>query len=143
MARIFIPVGDGGTTTVPTPHKYPVNKIVTRGFGPVRDGVPGRAGPVTQGYGGPPAFVVTTLANLRQINLGQSGLKRRIRELDEIIVWAKLIEINDQPPPREVKGWIKVHVKRDQGYAAVMAEHVSSRVRKAWETIRVTVQRLK
>jgi hypothetical protein len=117
------------------------NKIVTRGMGLVRGGVPGRAGLVVQGYGGLPSFVVAALQST--LKLGQSGYKRRMAELEEVIIWAKLIEVNDRPPPREVKGWIRVRVKKDQGYASVLAEHVSSRIRAAWESIKVTVTRVK
>lgn len=116
------------------------NKIVTRGFGVIRS-VPNSSGPITQGYGPlVPTFVVVPFVRPR---VGQSGLKRRLRELDEIIVWAKLITVNDVEPKRPIKGLIHVRVSKDRNFAAVMAEHVATRVRKAWETITVTVTRLK
>jgi hypothetical protein len=119
------------------------NKIITRGLGGLRS-VPESSGLVVQGYGPlPPAFVVTTLERPLRLRLGQSGLKRRMREFDEIIVWAKLIEVNDMPPPKKVEGWITVRVKRGQHHAMAMAEHISSRTRKAWETIKVSVWRVK
>jgi len=118
------------------------NKIITRGFGAKR-AVPNRNGPIVQGYGGPPRFVVEAIERGTRLRLGQSGGKRRLDELDEVIVWAKLLEINGKTAPPNVKGWIKVKVDKDRGYAAVMAEHISSRTRAAWEIIKVTVQRLK
>ena len=137
MARIFIPV-EGQSE--PAPHKYPTNRIITRGMGTSR-GAAGRAGMVTQGYGGiPPAFVTQAF---RQINLGQSGYKRRLQELDEVVVWAKLTEVNGVEPKKPVKGWIKVKVDKDRGFAHVMAEHLGSRVRSVLEVIKVSVQRLK
>lgn len=63
-------------------------------------------------------------------------------ELDEVIIWAKLVEINDKVPNKEIKSWIKVPAKRDLGFASVMAEHVSSRTRAAWERIKVNVKRV-
>jgi hypothetical protein len=93
---------------------------------------------VTQGYGGPPRAIVGVLG--RQINFGGSK-KRPLEGYDEIIVWAKLVGVNDDPPPVKVEGSISVPVKH--GYARVMAEHVSSRVRQAWEDIRIIVKRLK
>lgn len=119
---------------------YPTNRIITRGMG-VSRGLSGRTSLVTQGYGGPvPGFVAEAF---RSVRVGQSGTKRKIDQLDEVIIWAKLIEVNKQPaPPPDVKGWIKVKVDRNS-HAAVLAEHISSRVRAAWETIRVTVRRLK
>lgn len=71
-----------------------INRIVTRGFGP-SCGLAGRAGPVTQGYGGSPAFVIVALRC--GFPLGQSGTKRRQCELESVIVWAKLLEINRGP----------------------------------------------
>jgi hypothetical protein len=111
-------------------------------MGATRGGVAGRQGLIVQGYTGlAPAFVTETL--LRQINLGQSGAKRRLAELDEIIVWAKMIEANGKPPERTIKGWIRVRVQKNQGYAAVMAEAVGTRVKSALDYIKVTVSRLK
>lgn len=119
-----------------------INKLITRGFGAKRAD-PNQAGPVIQGYAGPPQFIVTALERPLRLRLGQSGMKRRLAEFDEVIVWAKLIELNDVAPPKKVEGWIRVRVKRSQQYAAVVAEHVSSRARAAWETIKVSVSRVK
>jgi hypothetical protein len=119
------------------------NKIVTRGLGVIRT-VPQSSGIVVQGYGPkPPAFVVSALERPLRLRLGQPGTKRRLEELDEVIVWAKLVTVNDVEPKKPIKGWIRVKVRKDSGYAAVMAEHVASRVRAAWETIKVSVTRLK
>lgn len=118
----------------------PVNRIVTRGFGPSR-GLPGRAGPVTQGYGGPPRFVVVALR--RGFRIGGSGTKRRLRELEPIIVWARLVEVNNRLPPKKIEGHITVRVDLSRGFASVMAEHVSSRVRQAWHDLKVIVSRIK
>lgn len=117
-----------------------INKIVTRGFGEQRS-VANSSGPVTMGYGPlVPAFVSSAFRRPKQ---GQSGFKRRMAELDEVIVWAKCIEVNHHPPEKRVQGWIKVMVEKDRGYASVIAEHVSTRVRSALETIKVTVKRIK
>jgi hypothetical protein len=114
------------------------NKIITRGFGSKRT-VPGISGPITMGYGPlPPQFVTQAL----QRKLGQSGTKRRLAELDEVIVWAKLVELNGVEPNKQIKGWVRALVDKDRNYASVMIEHVSTRVREALETIRVTVKRI-
>lgn len=121
------------------------NKIVTCGFGSPRK-IENISGPLTLGFGPlAPGFVRATLqaqqAQHRRV-VGQSGTKRRLQELDEVIVWAKLVSINERVPQRDIKGFVRVQVNKDAGYASVMAEHVSSRVKKAWESIRVTVKRL-
>lgn len=127
----------GGSTTGGRPHPYGriTNRIVTRGMGTHINRL------VTQGYGGPPAFVVAAFQ--RGLIFGPSGRKRRLRELQPVIVWAKLLEVNGRVPPRKVEGFITVRVDRDRGFAAVMAEHVSSRVRAAWEDLKVFVRRIK
>jgi hypothetical protein len=119
------------------------NKIVTRGFGAVRT-LPQSSGIVVQGYGPvPPAFVVAALERPLRLRAGQSGTKRRMRELDEVIVWAKLVTVNEVEPKKPVKGWIRAKVDSSSGYASVMAEQVSARARKAWEVIKVTATRVK
>jgi hypothetical protein len=112
------------------------NRIVTRGFGPSR-GLAGRAGPVTQGYGGPPSFVVEAFA--RRVH-GRSG-KRPDDELNTVILWAKLIELNDQAPPKKIEGFVRVPVK--QGRLGVVAERLSVIVRDAWSEIKVTAERIR
>ena len=118
----------------------PVNRIVTRGMGSSR-GLAGRGGMVTQGYGGPLRFVLEQIR--RVVRVGQSGAKRALKELDDVIVWAKLIRINDQPPPIKVQGFIRVKIDSAAHYAVNLTEHVSTRVRKAWEDIKISIRRLK
>lgn len=133
MARRVVSISGSATTT----NHYPLNRIITRGMGP-STGAAGRAGMVTQGYGGvPPAFVTEAF---QSVVVGQSGTKRKLQQLDEVIIWAKMIEINGKAAP-EIKGWIKVKV--DKNRAAVMAEHLASRTRAAWEFIKVSARRLK
>lgn len=117
---------------------HPVNRIVTRGMGTSR-GRPGRAGLVTQGYGG---FRIVEEFK-RIVRVGQSGAKRALRELEEIVVWAKLIRINDEPPLVKIEGFIRVRVNSAVRYAIGLTEHLSTRVRKAWEDIKITIRRLK
>ena len=94
---------------------------------------------VTRGYGGPPAFVVQAI--LRGITVGQSGAKRRLREMKEVLVWAKMIEINDTPPKNNIEGTVRVEIK--EGSTRVAIEHVSSRIRNITESIKVFVKRVK
>jgi len=99
---------------------------------------------ICQGYGGPPAFVIAAIG--RGIVVGQSGAKRRLREMDTVIVWAKLIEVNKKSPQQrpgneKIQGFVTVPVSK--GYARVVASHVSSRVRKAWEDLKITIKRLR
>jgi len=118
----------------------PVNRIVTRGMGTSR-GKAGRAGLVTQGYGGPLQAVLQEIR--RFVKIGASGAKRALKEFDEIIVWAKLIRVNDEPPKTKVEGFIRVKINLATHYAINLVEHVSTRARKAWEDIKITISRIK
>jgi hypothetical protein len=116
------------------------NKIVTRGFGVARS-VPNSSGPVTMGYG--PLIPQAIASAFRRPKQGQSGFKRRMAEMDEVIVWAKCVTVNDTEPKKPIQGWIKVMIDKDRDYASVIAEHVSTRIRDAWDTVKITVKRIK
>lgn len=117
----------------------PVNRLVTRGMGTSR-GVVGRSGMVTQGSGGFFRRVVEVGARL--IRLGQSGTKRALRELEEVIIGVKLLRVNDEKPKTTIQGHVTVKVDLSRRIA-VMAEGVSKRVRSAWEDIKITVKRIR
>ena len=69
----------------------PVNRLVTRGMGTSR-GTPGRAGMVTQGYGGIFRAVVEAVSAVIQ------GGSKALRRLPEILwtVYARLTEVNER-----------------------------------------------
>lgn len=119
----------------------PVNRIITRGMGTTRD-KPGRTGMISQGYGG---IFREALEKIRQvIRVGQSGAKRALRELDNaVVVWAKLISVNDKPPVIKVEGTIHVNTNPVAKYVVNLVEHVSTRVRKTWEDIKISISRLR
>jgi len=80
---------------------------------------------------------------IRFINLGQSGAKRALRELEEVIVWAKLIRVNDEPPPVKVQGYIVVKINAAARYAVTAAQQVSTRVRNIFESIKISIKRIR
>ena len=117
----------------------PINRIITRGMGTSR-GKAGVAGMVTQGYGG---FFRAVQEGVRKaIRLGQSGTKRALRELEEIVIGARLIRVNDEKPSKPVQGFVRVKIDLTRRIA-VVAESVTSRVRQAWEDIKITVKRIR
>ena len=107
----------------------------------VSRGVPGRAGLVTQGYGGVFRFIKEQAVRL--IRIGQSGTKRALQDLQEVIVWAKLIRVNDEAPRFLLQGSVKVQVSKVSQVAVKVLERASVRVRKAWEDIKITVKRIR
>jgi hypothetical protein len=117
------------------------NKLVTRGLGPLSGGVPGRSSMVSQGLGG--FFQNIKRQAIRIIQAGQSGTKRALQELQEVMVWAKLIRINDEKPPIPITGSIKVRISKTSQIAAVLVSRASVRVRSALEDLKITVKRIK
>ena len=79
----------------------------------------------------------------RFIELGQSGTKRALREIQEVIVWAKLIRINDKPPVLPIQGSVKVKLT-DASHLAVRAvRNVAVKVRSIFDDIKISVVRVK
>ncbi len=120
------------------------NRLVTRGMGASR-GSSGRAGLVTQGYGGIFKRVIdaVTEAGRRAVVTGRSAAKRVSEQLDEVIISMKLIRVNGEPAKQTVTGMIRI--KFDSAKTAVVnvVESFTVRVRAAWEDIKITVRRMK
>lgn len=106
-------------------------------------GVPERVGLVTMGMGGVPQVVIESIQQSIRPRVGQSGTKRRLQELQEVIVWAKLVELNRRPPAQKVSGSVRVMVLADEGRDRVVVEHLQSRVKRAWEDIKIVIRRLR
>lgn len=113
------------------------NRIITRGLGASR-GLPGRAGLITQGYGGIPVVVVQALARRRAAAAGTAEI---VKEIQLITIWAKLIEVNNQQPVRKVEG--SITVEANDLNVKVMLERVKTAVNKAYNAIKVSVQRIR
>ena len=116
-----------------------MNRIITRGMGTSR-GKAGVAGMVTQGYGG--FFRMAVEFAKKAFKAGQSGAKRAIRELEEVIISARLIRVNDEKPKQLVQGSVTVKLDATRKIA-VVAEGLTKRVRAAWEDIKITVKRIR
>lgn len=119
----------------------PVNRLVTRGMGASR-GVPGRAGLVTQGMGGIFRFIVKEIPE-RIIRVGRSSAKRAAEGLEEIVVWAKLVSVNEQTPEKKVEGFIKLGIDRARRIAVTLTDGITARVKSAYNNLRVTISRIK
>jgi len=111
-----------------------VNNIVTRGMGR-------KQRIVTQGYGRSIIEAVVRVAK-RLVVIGQSGTKRALRELEDVIVWAKLIRVNDVKPDKKIEGFIKIKLNAVKRIVVTIAEGISTRTHAAWEDIKITVKRI-
>ena len=118
----------------------PLNRIVTRGMGPSR-GKAGVAGLITQGYGG--FFRAAIEGARRVVRAGRSAAKKTVEGLEEVIVWAKLVRVNNEAPPVKVEGFVRVGIDRARRYAVAVVSGITSRVRSAWEDIKITISRIK
>lgn len=95
---------------------------------------------ITQGYGG--IFRAVAEAAKRIIRIGQSGTRRALQGLEEIIIGARLLRVNDEKPTNPIQGHITVKVDPTRRIA-VMAEGISKRARAAWEDVKISVKRVK
>lgn len=111
------------------------NRIITKGFGPTR-GVIGRSGPITLGYGGIPKFVEEALTQevVRRLH---GGRPKPIEQIDEVIVWAKLVSVNGERTNQNISG--SVTVKKNTKSVRTIVEHVSSAVNRQLHGISVFV----
>lgn len=113
-----------------------------RGMGSSR-GHTGLVGLVTQGYGGVPTFVAIALENSAAIrHPGGNSYKRKLQELQPIIIWAKLIEINDELVDKRIVGSTTVYQKLEP-QKTVFIEHYSTKIKHIWESLKIKIQRIK
>lgn len=119
-----------------------INQLITRGMGSSGSEFdsPGLA---TQGFGNNStlAFVLEEIQQI--IRIGGSSVKRAVEEIQEIVVFAKLIRVNNDVNPVKIEGFIQVKINAISYYAITLAEHISTRVRKAWEDVKISIHRLK
>lgn len=109
------------------------NRIVTRGMGTSR-GIAGRAGLITQGYGGPPPEVIVKALERVRIN-GKTH-----KDIDELVVWAKLLEVNNKATSKNIEGSVKINAD-DIVQPRVEAKKLTQRV--VTDVIKVFIKRLK
>jgi len=78
----------------------------------------------------------------RLIRQGKSNAEKFVRDLEEVVVWAKLVRVNDEKPEQNIQGKLTVRVNLARKIA-VIAESFSSRTRSAWEDVKIVINRLK
>lgn len=135
MARIPVKIGNGSGRGVSSGGGAARvgSTLVTRGFGRNQS-------IVVQGF----SFMTAVGEMLtRFIELGQSGTKRALREIQEVIVWAKLIRINGKAPESPVQGFVKIKLTDASQVAVRAVRKVSVKVRSIFDDLKITVNRLK
>ena len=117
------------------PYGRITNRIITRGLGPHRNRL------VTQGYGGPVQAVIA--AAERAFEYGRSSARRIQDELKEVIIWARLVSVNDKTPPVKVQGFVRVRVGRVLAAARAAVKFVEKTTSSVWGKVVVTVEMLR
>lgn len=91
------------------------NRIITRGMGRSR-GNTGLAGMVTQGY----SWYNSVFQNIEEasrilVKHGRSAYGKTKREIENIVVFARLIRVNGNKPQENIAGRVSVGVKLNNG----------------------------
>ncbi len=107
-----------------------IHRTLTRGMGP-------NMRLVASGGGGFRKFIEF----IRQ--KAGDGAKYVKDGLEEVIVWAKLIRVNDTKPEQSVEGFVKVGIDKARHIAVNIMGSITTRVRSAWEDIKITISRIK
>lgn len=93
------------------------------------------------GYGGIYQQIKEQAARI--VKAGQSGTKRALQEIQDVIIWTKLIRVNDVPPAKNIQGIIRVRLNTAAHYAVKSAKYVSSRARSTYNDIKITIKRIR
>jgi len=112
-----------------------INRVITRGMGAPRG--TGRASLVVSGGGGFRQFIEFVK---RKAGDGAQYVKDGI---EDIIIWAKLIRVNEEKPKQFIEGSVKLRIDKNKKITVRMTEGIKTRVRKAWEDIKITIQRIR
>lgn len=116
----------------------PVNRLVTRGMGPSR-GTPGRAGMITQGYGGIFRAIIEAVSGAIQ------GGSKALRRLPEILwsVYARLAAVNERELLEDVSGTDKRAVDPNVADPQISARLDDNRISKPAKGIVIVAERVR
>lgn len=117
------------------PNPRIVNRTITRGMGAPRG--TGRAGLVTSGGGGFRKFIEFIRRK------GGDGVDYVKKNVETIMVWAKLIDVNAEQPKQIIQGSTTVSVNTNKKVRVRMVGGFTKNVRKIWENVKITITRLK
>lgn len=79
----------------------------------------------------------------RLIKIGQSGTKRALQELQEVIIWTKLIRINDVAPEKNIQGFIRIKLSSSVQQVVAAAKFISAKSKKTIDDIKITLKRIR
>ena len=119
-----------------------INRIVTRGMGRSTDASGRhRPGMVSQGYGGIFTAIVETAQRIYRT--GKSSVRKLEKKVDEVIVYVRLIRVNDEPYEGNVQGSTRISFEVVKKTYVRITESVRVRLRKITDVIRVMATRIR
>lgn len=118
--------------SVPNPRV--INRTITRGMGAPRG--TGRAGLITSGGGGFRQFIEFIR---RKAGDGVDYVKKNV---ENIVVWAKLITVNDEKPQQLIQGTSQVSMSSKKA-SVRFTGGFTKKVRNIWENVKITITRVK
>ena len=117
------------------PEPRVINRIITRGMGAPRG--TGRASLVVHGGGGFRRLIEFVK---RKAGDGAKFIKDNI---DEVIVWAKMIRINEEKPKVLIQGIDRAQFVKNKKVSVKAIQFLKNRARAAWEDIKISIRRVK
>ena len=107
-----------------------INRIVSRGLGP-------NSRLVASGGGGFRKFIEFIKQK------AGDGAKYVKEGLDEVIVWAKLVRVNEKRPNQHVEGFVRVGIDKAKRIAVSLAGNITTKVRNIFNDIKITINRIR
>jgi negative regulator of genetic competence, sporulation and motility len=116
-----------------------MNKLITRGYG----GTTQNAGILTLGMGGPVQIPDDVIEKLEDVIRKTGGKLRHsdVASLQEIVVWAKLIEINNLESKVKIAGKHNLLEKNDSRYNIFVSFIVANK-KKIFENVKIFIKRI-
>jgi hypothetical protein len=116
------------------------NRLVTRGLS-----TKGRNRLVTQGFGSFFERVVQEVVEVskRIIKVGGTAARRVSDQLEEIVVYARLISVNSVQPDEPVKGWIRITYDRSRRIVVNAVQTAVNTIKTKLDEILISIRRIK
>lgn len=120
-----------------TPQKIPkpgqprvIHRTLTRGMGP-------NMRLIASGGGGFRKFIEFIKQK------AGDGAKYVKDGLEEVIVWAKLIRVNENRPAQHVEGYVRIGIDKAKRIAVSLVGSLSAKARNIFNDIKITISRIK
>lgn len=107
-----------------------INRAVTRGMGP-------NMRLVASGGGGFRKFIEFIKQK------AGDGAKYVKDGIEEVIVWAQLIRINEKRPEQNIQGYVKIGIDKAKRIAVSLVGSISAKARNIFNDIKITISRIK